>query len=216
MHEAWAEMHEARALVQLARSTGDEAAVQDNERLAGEAEMRALAAEQRVAAEEHRGAAAELRDERETAAETEDERRRSRERAEDRRRRAEELERRIRQRVSTREQRERAGLRRLRPGPGSILQAGRSGGLEPRVLTSAEEALDREIAAITRAVSEHGPTDRHELARLVGARYWGPGRFGAALRASVQGGTYAGCLARATGPRSDLAEDAPSRRLAAR
>ena len=49
-------------------------------------------------------------------------------------------------------------------------------------------AFDREIAAIERALSERGPTERRELARLVGARFWGPGRFGAALHAAVRGG----------------------------
>jgi MFS family permease len=49
-------------------------------------------------------------------------------------------------------------------------------------------ALDREVAAIARVVAEHGPTERRELARLVGARFWGPGRFSAALAAAVRGG----------------------------
>jgi MFS family permease len=49
-------------------------------------------------------------------------------------------------------------------------------------------ALDREIAVIARVVAEHGPTERRELARLVGARFWGPGRFSAALAAAVRGG----------------------------
>ena len=47
------------------------------------------------------------------------------------------------------------------------------GGLAP----VAAVALDREVAAIERALAEHGPTERRELARLVGARFWGPGRF---------------------------------------
>jgi hypothetical protein len=49
--------------------------------------------------------------------------------------------------------------------------------------------LDREVAAISQALDEHGATDRQELARLVGARYWGPGRFRAALREAVQDGS---------------------------
>jgi hypothetical protein len=48
--------------------------------------------------------------------------------------------------------------------------------------------LDREIDAIARALDEHGATDRRDLARLVGARYWGPGRFRAALREAVDEG----------------------------
>lgn len=200
MHDAWAEMHDARAEVELARSAGDQAAARDNERLAAEAERRALAAEERVGAEEHRGAAAGLQEDREAAEESEAEQRRSRQRAQDRLQRAEELEQRIRDRVSTRMRRERAGLRRLRPGPGRTLQAGRSGGLDPRVLTTTEQALDREISAIARAVDEQGPTDRSDLARLVGARYWGPGRFGEALRAAVEEGRVRRVSRRTYGP----------------
>jgi MFS family permease len=48
--------------------------------------------------------------------------------------------------------------------------------------------LDREVAAIEHALEEHGPTDRRELAVLVGARFWGPGRYPAALRAAVRTG----------------------------
>jgi MFS family permease len=49
-------------------------------------------------------------------------------------------------------------------------------------------AFDREVAAIERTLAERGPTDRRELARLVGARFWGPGRFAGALRTAVAGG----------------------------
>ena len=48
--------------------------------------------------------------------------------------------------------------------------------------------LEREVAAIERALAEHGPTERRELATLVGARFWGPGRYAAALRAAVATG----------------------------
>jgi hypothetical protein len=51
-----------------------------------------------------------------------------------------------------------------------------------------DEALEREVDAIERALDEHGQTDRRALSRLVGARYWGPGRFGAALREAVDEG----------------------------
>ena len=37
-------------------------------------------------------------------------------------------------------------------------------------------------------LAEHGVTERRELARLVGARFWGPGRFPAALREAVLSG----------------------------
>jgi hypothetical protein len=41
--------------------------------------------------------------------------------------------------------------------------------------------FDHEVEAIVGALREHGPTDRTTLARLVGARWWGPGRFRGAL-----------------------------------
>jgi MFS family permease len=52
----------------------------------------------------------------------------------------------------------------------------------------AEQELSREIARIEQALGEHGPTERRELARLVGARFWGPGRYPAALREAVLSG----------------------------
>jgi hypothetical protein len=137
-----------------------------------------------------------VRGEREQTEETEAQRAE----AAERRRRADELEARIRDRVMRRESRERAGLRRLRPGPGSRLHAGRSGGLEPRSRTGAEEALDREIDVLARALDEHGPTDRQDLAQLVGARYWGPGRFSDALRAAVDEGRARRLSRRSYGP----------------
>jgi hypothetical protein len=48
--------------------------------------------------------------------------------------------------------------------------------------------LDTEIEVILRALAEHGPTERHRLATLVGARYWGPGAFHAALRTAIADG----------------------------
>ena len=39
-----------------------------------------------------------------------------------------------------------------------------------------------------RALEEHGPLELEELKRLVGGRYWGPGRFRAALRAATDEG----------------------------
>ena len=37
-------------------------------------------------------------------------------------------------------------------------------------------------------LSERGPTGRNDLALAVGARFWGPGRFAAALHAAVRSG----------------------------
>jgi MFS family permease len=49
--------------------------------------------------------------------------------------------------------------------------------------------LEREVAAIQAALADRdAPLDRRELAMLVGARFWGPGRYPAALRAAVASG----------------------------
>jgi hypothetical protein len=61
-------------------------------------------------------------------------------------------------------------------------------GTASRWAPTAEQDLDREIAEIGRALDERGPTDRDELAALVGARYWGPGRFRAALGEALDEG----------------------------
>lgn len=53
----------------------------------------------------------------------------------------------------------------------------------------AEAAVHRAEAAMhARALDEHDPTERGVLADLVGARCWGPGCFGAALRETVADG----------------------------
>jgi plasmid stabilization system protein ParE len=51
-----------------------------------------------------------------------------------------------------------------------------------------EVDYEREVSAIEHALANRGPTERRELARLVGARFWGPGRFPAALREAVESG----------------------------
>jgi len=48
--------------------------------------------------------------------------------------------------------------------------------------------LNRELDMLERAVADKGELPRRELGQLVGCRYWGPGRFGRALRAGVQQG----------------------------
>ena len=48
--------------------------------------------------------------------------------------------------------------------------------------------FSREVGRIEAALGEHGPMDRAELARAVGARFWGPGRFQGALREAVRTG----------------------------
>ncbi|HET6551349.1 MAG TPA: MFS transporter, partial [Solirubrobacter sp.] len=125
----------------------------------GDDEALALAAEVRVHAAEHRADAGSEDDE-------------------ERRRRAAERDRRTRERLA----RNTRGMRRFRPGPG---RAGGAPGMPISPYVDDDGALGHEIDAIARALDEHGPTDRGEQARLVGARYWGPGRFGAALREAV-------------------------------
>ena len=172
MHESWADMHAARARAFEARANRnlDEAARLERE--AHGHELRALAAEQRVEAARHRVRVEELRGDEEALSATE---------------RAE----RIRERSARRLERERQGLRRYRPGPGSSFYSpGMMGvsGPASRLAATAAEDLDHEIDAIARALAEHGPLEYDELERLVGARYWGPGRFRAALREALEEG----------------------------
>jgi hypothetical protein len=54
-----------------------------------------------------------------------------------------------------------------------------------------DEAQALEIDMLERAVRDKGVLPRRELGRLVGARYWGPARFGRALRAAVRQGRLA-------------------------
>jgi MFS family permease len=77
-----------------------------------------------------------------------------------------------------------------RPAPEPVAQP-RWSRTSPGMLVSAPMApigLEREIATIERVLAERGPTGRNELALAVGARFWGPGRFAAALHAAVRSG----------------------------
>nr|WP_228431184.1 MFS transporter [Baekduia soli] len=103
-------------------------------------------------------------------------------------RRQREAQRRMRERAARRRARDAQGLQRFRPGPGS----GRYGhgmlsrpGADP---WQADPALDREVQLIEAALLEHGTVDDAALARMVGARSWGPGRFRAALREALDEG----------------------------
>jgi MFS family permease len=96
-------------------------------------------------------------------------------------RRREEAERRHR----ARRDRERAGLRRYRPGPGSASFSPFIGQPPP---IQDPSWLDNEVEIIGRALGEHGQLSREDLARRVGARYWGPGRFRTALREALTEG----------------------------
>ena len=50
----------------------------------------------------------------------------------------------------------------------------------------AAAALEPQIEAIERTLEGAGPTERRQPAQLVGARYWGPGRFRLALQEVAQ------------------------------
>jgi len=117
--------------------------------------------------------------------------------------------RRIKRRAEARERRERAGRRRYRPGPGRL---GASRGLTPsagEVDSGAD--LDREIEIIQRALQDHGSANRRELARRVGARYWGPGRFRTALREAIEEGGVKRLRGGEYAPAHDSDEQSPSR-----
>ncbi len=85
---------------------------------------------------------------------------------------------RIRQRSARRMEWDRAGARRYRPGPGRSMYAPWMAVSEN---TRDDVALDRHVAALGRAVAEHGTLSRQALADAAGARYWGPGQFRTAL-----------------------------------
>ena len=76
------------------------------------------------------------------------------------------------------------GLRRYRPGPGT----GSYSPFLPPPYEPNPDWLDHEIGIIDRALQEHGELDRRELGERIGARFWGPGRFTAALRGAVGDG----------------------------
>jgi MFS family permease len=98
--------------------------------------------------------------------------------------------RRWRERDQRRFDRERAGRRRYRPGPGpgeSFYSPGMLG-TSLRSRQAPQGVLDREIDAIVGVLDESGPLRRDELARRVNARRWGPGRFAYALNEAVAEG----------------------------
>jgi MFS family permease len=172
MHERWAAVHSAQALALEARAHNDAETAARHEAEARDRELIARAAEQRVDAAEHRARVEALQ-------------------AEDASLSQAEREQRIRRRSAQDLDRERHGFRRFGPGdgssfysPGMIGTAGTASRLGARAL----EDLDHEIEVIAEALRQHGPLERDELRRLVGGRYWGPGRFRAALREAVEEG----------------------------
>jgi MFS family permease len=97
------------------------------------------------------------------------------------------------------------GWRRYRPGPGRT-------SFSPFSTWPPGDApaLDREVEIIARALDEHGPSARRELARRVGGRYWGPGRFSSALQQATRNGV----VRRASRNRYELADRPGERRPA--
>jgi hypothetical protein len=176
-HDEWANVHMERALALAAEAEGDRGTASQHDRESAAHKERALAAEDRVDALRHHMAAAEL--ETEVGAI---------EQAAERGHLAHERDERIRARLAQQSLRDRTGLRRFLPGPGSAFYSPGMMGTASRWAPTAEQDLDREIDVIARALDQHGATDRDELAALVGARYWGPGRFRTALRETVDEG----------------------------
>jgi MFS family permease len=84
-----------------------------------------------------------------------------------------------------RQDRQRFGSRRYRPGPGNVSWSPFITQPSPAVH---EEWLDYEIDRIAAAARDKGEMSLDELARSVDARTWGPGRFRAAVRAALDEG----------------------------
>jgi hypothetical protein len=174
MHESWAAVHAAKAAALEAKARGDEAAAAGHEREAHDRELIALAADQRVDAAEHRLRMESLRAQDATLSQAE-------------------LQDRVRLRAARERDHARHGAERFRPGPGDgarFYSPGMVGtaGTATRIAARARQQLDHEVETIARALQEHGPLEREELKRLIGARYWGPGRFRAALETALREG----------------------------
>jgi MFS family permease len=98
---------------------------------------------------------------------------------------------RVQSRADRRRNRETAGARRFRPGPGTSFYSPAMPGIDGTPSRSAAMAaydLDREIEMLVRALEAVGAIERDALASRVGAAGWGPGRFQAALREAVDEG----------------------------
>ena len=175
MHETAAAVHDARARALEARARRDDGEAAAAEQETRERELIARAAEQRVDAAEHRARAAAFAQEDVVLSQAE-------------------REERIRDRSGHTLTENRRGLHRFQPGVGgSFYSPGMIGtaGTASRLAAMAREHLDREVDLIGRVLEEHGELERDELKKLVGARYWGPGRFGEALRTAISEGRVA-------------------------
>jgi MFS family permease len=81
------------------------------------------------------------------------------------------------------EEGEAAKPERTEPEPGTAAAGSRGMPLWAPLPATADR--EREIEMIERALAERGSANRRELARRVGGRHWGPGRFRGALRDAV-------------------------------
>ena len=198
VHEAWASMHEEREQENELRAEGDAPRAALHHARANERREQARAAEELAYAAEQRQAADELEM---NDKGSEHHRVRSEDAARRRAMRARENQ--VRRQIDRRRHNQRTGLRRFRPGPGtgsaffSPGMVGTSGATRPEP----PERIERDVDTIARALQEHGTVDRGELARIVGARYWGPGRFRQALRAAIDDGRVQRRARGAYGPR---------------
>ncbi|MDA8296159.1 MAG: MFS transporter [Actinomycetota bacterium] len=173
LHRAWGDAYGARAMAHEAGASGDaageRAGLEEAERLEAVARAkscRAEAATQRAEARRALGEAERAEASRRLAAEIAEQRL---------------AEAQLRERIAARRRAETSGLRRYRPGPAErgALRSFAFPAPEP------EAALDEQVRAIARTLAEHGPLERRELARLVGAGAWGPGAFARALRQAI-------------------------------
>jgi MFS family permease len=80
--------------------------------------------------------------------------------------------------------RRRPDFGRYRPGPGHVSASPGMAAVTPWEAVN----VSHEAEIISRALREHGATERRVLADRVGARYWGPGVFGDALAQVLRDG----------------------------
>jgi MFS family permease len=99
----------------------------------------------------------------------------------------------LEERIAQRRERDTAGLRRYRPGPGHGSRYHSPGmhgtaGRASDFASVSDRELDREIELVRRALQEHGRLHRDDLRRILAAHGWGPGRYRAATRAAAAEG----------------------------
>lgn len=180
MHASWSDMHDHRAAGIELSAAGRHRAAAAHDREADAAAERARALSFLVEAAEHRARALDVRAEASAQSVPPIDPWARVSRAQ-----ARQDDARARTSLERYRSRELSGMRRFRPGPGRLAPAPGAPRAAP---PPAEEALDHEILSIERALYDHGPADRRELARMVGATYWGPGAFAEALRQAVNEG----------------------------